>query len=140
MLSRYTYLYDLVSPDQLVNRPDQRSHVFSVEALYDVSRRWELGVKLATRRGEVRINRDNGVWFQNGVNLAVFRARYHMTKKWDGVIDYRILQTVDVDDERHGALAALYRHVGKNAKVGICLLYTSPSPRDATLSRMPSSA
>ena len=24
--------------------------------------------------------------------------------------------------------------------VGICLLYTSPSPRDATLSRMPSSA
>ena len=27
-----------------------------------------------------------------------------------------------------------------NAKIYICLLYTSPSPRDATLSRMPSSA
>ena len=27
-----------------------------------------------------------------------------------------------------------------NANVDICLLYTSPSPRDATLSRMPSSA
>ena len=26
------------------------------------------------------------------------------------------------------------------AGLGICLLYTSPSPRDATLSRMPSSA
>ena len=26
------------------------------------------------------------------------------------------------------------------ARVTICLLYTSPSPRDATLSRMPSSA
>ena len=26
------------------------------------------------------------------------------------------------------------------AKAKICLLYTSPSPRDATLSRMPSSA
>ena len=26
------------------------------------------------------------------------------------------------------------------AAAGICLLYTSPSPRDATLSRMPSSA
>ena len=25
-------------------------------------------------------------------------------------------------------------------ELGICLLYTSPSPRDATLSRMPSSA
>ena len=27
-----------------------------------------------------------------------------------------------------------------NEKIRICLLYTSPSPRDATLSRMPSSA
>ena len=27
-----------------------------------------------------------------------------------------------------------------NAEAGTCLLYTSPSPRDATLSRMPSSA
>ena len=26
------------------------------------------------------------------------------------------------------------------ARAGVCLLYTSPSPRDATLSRMPSSA
>ena len=25
-------------------------------------------------------------------------------------------------------------------EIGVCLLYTSPSPRDATLSRMPSSA
>ena len=29
---------------------------------------------------------------------------------------------------------------GDGARCGICLLYTSPSPRDATLSRMPSSA
>ena len=28
----------------------------------------------------------------------------------------------------------------KSRRVGGCLLYTSPSPRDATLSRMPSSA
>ena len=30
--------------------------------------------------------------------------------------------------------------VGIYAMIGVCLLYTSPSPRDATLSRMPSSA
>ena len=29
---------------------------------------------------------------------------------------------------------------GKNIKIIICLLYTSPSPRDGLLSRMPSSA
>ena len=31
-------------------------------------------------------------------------------------------------------------YIGKKDKNGSCLLYTSPSPRDATLSRMPSSA
>ena len=30
--------------------------------------------------------------------------------------------------------------LGSMTKFGDCLLYTSPSPRDATLSRMPSSA
>ena len=30
--------------------------------------------------------------------------------------------------------------IGAASKLIICLLYTSPSPRDATLSRMPSSA
>ena len=36
--------------------------------------------------------------------------------------------------QRRGAKVALLE------KYKICLLYTSPSPRDATLSRMPSSA
>ena len=31
-------------------------------------------------------------------------------------------------------------HLGMTGTLRICLLYTSPSPRDATLSRMPSSA
>ena len=32
------------------------------------------------------------------------------------------------------------KHQKPNPQLNICLLYTSPSPRDATLSRMPSSA
>ena len=38
------------------------------------------------------------------------------------------------EEEREEARKQLY------AAAGSCLLYTSPSPRDATLSRMPSSA
>ena len=40
------------------------------------------------------------------------------------------------------ALKALQpeRVTGKQIEAASCLLYTSPSPRDATLSRMPSSA
>ena len=50
-----------------------------------------------------------------------------------------------------GLVAALANHCGPDQRLGLllgtgflgslsCLLYTSPSPRDATLSRMPSSA
>ena len=41
-----------------------------------------------------------------------------------------------VRDERGNILIA----ITANDEIWICLLYTSPSPRDATLSRMPSSA
>ena len=34
----------------------------------------------------------------------------------------------------------IFRNYSRNRRLGFCLLYTSPSPRDATLSRMPSSA
>ena len=37
-------------------------------------------------------------------------------------------------------IAHLTEHVKKNRKDYTCLLYTSPSPRDGLLSRMPSSA
>ena len=39
-----------------------------------------------------------------------------------------------------GWIPALLTACAKTGQLNICLLYTSPSPRDATLSRMPSSA
>ena len=40
----------------------------------------------------------------------------------------------------HVGFAELAAAVSNAGGLGTCLLYTSPSPRDATLSRMPSSA
>ena len=57
------------------------------------------------------------------------------------VIDSIVMASLKVKDgvnlEVHGA-QVLVKKVGVLG--GFCLLYTSPSPRDATLSRMPSSA
>ena len=51
-------------------------------------------------------------------------------------------QQLDVDGNvrLQGALYDKNNQAGSNGQVLICLLYTSPSPRDATTSRMPSSA
>ena len=56
------------------------------------------------------------------------------------------LSEVDTEDwvKKHQVILCTYQYDAPGdppgARVGHCLLYTSPSPRDATLSRMPSSA
>ena len=55
------------------------------------------------------------------------------------------MSTVQIEDQLAVDRYNLYHHMKKLASLGLvenhsCLLYTSPSPRDATLSRMPSSA
>ena len=56
----------------------------------------------------------------------------------------KLLLVGDSGSGKTAALAAL-ANAGKNLRIldyddGFCLLYTSPSPRDRTRSRMPSSA
>ena len=46
----------------------------------------------------------------------------------------------DIEDVQAIAKYVLRHRIVRNYKAEACLLYTSPSPRDATLSRMPSSA
>ena len=58
-------------------------------------------------------------------------------------ISDNVLQfTRESDEKQVKSLHGLYRSLVANNIVGVsdCLLYTSPSPRDGLLSRMPSSA
>ena len=56
-----------------------------------------------------------------------------------------ILNALETDNNGSRLVLEVAQHLGQNtvrtiAMDATCLLYTSPSPRDATLSRMPSSA
>ncbi len=124
LLGKYTYLFDLPTEGQLPLRTDQRSHVFALEGLYDVNPRWGLGAKYAMRESELRADRDRGSWFESGADLWVVRARYHMIREWDGVLEYRMLSADEAGDEKSGALAAVYRHFQENFKVGVGYNFT----------------
>ena len=50
-----------------------------------------------------------------------------------GFVTGRVIKCQFVVNHKHSCMEYIYR-------LYTCLLYTSPSPRDATLSRMPSSA
>ena len=62
----------------------------------------------------------------------------HKTYKWNDV--RKLVQYVTDNYEKREIIADTNNVKEINVNNGLCLLYTSPSPRDGLLSRMPSSA
>ncbi len=124
LLTKYSFLYDLPTEGQATSRPDERSHLLVFDGIYDVDVRWELAGKLAVKKGGRRTARDAGPWLDFGLRLASARARYHINKKYDGLVEYRWLSDIDGNNSRRGALLALYRQVGEHLKVGAGFNFT----------------
>ena len=91
----------------------------------------------------------------DGSNVTVKGSKGELSRELPGGVtanlDEQTLTVIRPDDSKESrAFHGLSRSLVQNMIVGvtegfvkelqICLLYTSPSPRDATLSRMPSSA
>ena len=79
-----------------------------------------------------------GLW-SFGIAWLLFR----ITRRFLPLRASKDAEKMGLNLAEHGAqneLHQLLEHMRQHEKQGDCLLYTSPSPRDATLSRMPSSA
>ena len=123
VLGNYTFIYDLPTLGQNTRGTDRREHILALEGIYEINSRWEIGAKVAIKRGDMRLDRAKGEWVETGAQLVVVRTRYHVNKAWDGLLEYRVLSTTE-DDSKAGFLAALYRHFGNNMKVGVGYNFT----------------
>lgn len=125
VLGRYTYLSDLASEAQDTDDGvDERSHIMSLEGMHPFGHRVEMGGKYARKQGDVRFERGAGDWHRTSVDFAAARARYHVTNKWDGLVEYRWLSVKETDDQRQGVLAGAYRQIGDNLRVGVGYNFT----------------
>ena len=130
VLFKYTYFYDLPSAGQFdangsLAEYAQRSHVLSVDGMYDVRPWLSLGGKYAVRRGEMRDNRiDQGPWLDSTAQLGILRADLHWVHKWDALVEARVLDVDAAADRRAGFLTTVYRHVNENVKVGVGYNFT----------------
>lgn len=124
LFGRYTFLYDLDSQAQENARNDQKVHIASIEGSYDLSRRWELGARVAQKIGSERVNRDAGIWVDTTLTFEQLRLRYHLIKKWDGIFEYRMVQVKEAEDSQQGFLIGLDYHLGSNFKVGAGFNFT----------------
>jgi hypothetical protein len=139
LLARYTYLHDLpgvdqVSDDGTSGGAKQRSHIFSLDAIYEVERNWELGGKLAYRVSETAA-RDTDTFTGNNAGLLAVRATYMLVHDWELSAEGRILVLPDIDAREFGGLATVYKSAGNNAKIGVGYNFGSFSDdlRDITL-------
>lgn len=124
MLGRLTYLNDL-QPRSQTNEADQRSLIASVEGLYDVTRRWSAGAKLAHRTSELRLERNAGEWIDNDASLVSGRVRYKARFGVDATAAYHWLGSNATNGDRHGALFTIGRRVGDNLTFSVGYNFTS---------------
>ncbi|WP_367715692.1 hypothetical protein AB2N04_16790 [Nitratireductor sp. GISD-1A_MAKvit] len=132
-LFKYTWLYDMPGNNQLVSgatgdayAPAQRSHILSADVTYDLVPWLSIGGKYGFRYGEVKYRTASGSgtgfeqnWQRSSAHLGILRADLHVIRKWDLLLEGRVLHMPEADTTDFGALTALYRHVGSNFKVGV---------------------
>lgn len=130
-LFKYTWLYDMPGNGQLISgatsnlyAPAQRSHILSADFTYDLLPWLSVGAKYGFRIGDVKYRTREGVkefadeWQRSSAHLGIARFDLHLVKKWDALLEARVMRMPEADTIDLGALAAVYHHVGDNFKVG----------------------
>jgi len=122
-LVKYTYFYNVPASDQISGTNTaadfvQRSHIISMDAMYDLTSQWTVGGKYAYRYGQVAQDRENPEFFDSRAHLLVLRADWHFIFRWDVLIEGRMLDLPDAQDNRSGVLLGIYRQLGNHIKVG----------------------
>ena len=121
---KYTYLHDLPAADQIAiggaqAGPLQKSHVFSVDTIYDLFPKLSLGAKYAFRKSEVAARSQPHEFSASSAHLAIIRADWHVIHAWDITAEFRTLRGVDTKVTETDSLIAVYRHLGNNLKLGV---------------------
>lgn len=127
LLASYRYLYDMFGQEVdgvAETGPVQESHVANLEINYDMTREWTLGAKVGGRWTESAAENGEPLT-RNDAWLAITNVRYNVVHNWDALIEGRYFDAVDAGASEAGALAAIYRHFGDNAKIGLGYNFSS---------------
>lgn len=126
LLGKYTYLYDVSTLGQVgpnVANYDQKSHVFSMEGVWNPDDNWELAGKLMRRKGSVRLGRLEGEWADSTATFAAVQVRREFAEDWHALAEHRWLD-VKHGGTRCGWLVGIDRDIGRNFRVGVGYNFT----------------
>jgi hypothetical protein len=133
-LFKYTYFYNLPTLGQVTDTVTntaagtvtntaadviQKSHIVSLDAMYDLTKQWSVGGKYAYRLGEISEDRVTQKFFDSRAELLVLRVDWMFVHQWDVMVEGRVLRLPDAQDKMSGLLAGIYRRLGNYLKMGI---------------------
>ena len=122
-LFKYTFLYDAPGASQVTaagtRGSSQLSHILSADVDYDVSPLLTIGGKYGFRIGETKSREAGATWEDSSAHLGILRADFHVEQNWDVLLEGRVLWSRESDTADFGALAAVYRHLDDNFKIGV---------------------
>lgn len=128
-LAKYTYFYNVPTTDQVTPQNTmaqfvQKSHVAALDLTYDLTDSWSVGGKYAYRLGQLSLDRENEQFFDNRAQLYIVRTDVKFFGDYEGLLEGRLLDMTDLNEQRSGALVAVYRYFGKHVKVGVGYNFT----------------
>jgi len=123
-LVKYQYLYDnpgtgQVTVDGTTSSPAQISHIFSADGTYALNEKFSIGGKYAFRIGEIKDRTLGADWTESQAHLGIVRLDYHIVNAWDAMAEGRALWSPTTGTTDYGFVAAIYREVADNFKVGL---------------------
>jgi flagellar motor protein MotB len=133
-LFKYTYFYNLPTLGQVTDTVTntaagtvtntaadfiQKSHILSLDVMYDLTKQWSIGGKYAYRLGEISEDRVSQKFYGSRAELSVLRVDWMFVHQWDAMVEGRVLELPDAKDRMTGVLVGIYRHLGNYMKMGI---------------------
>ena len=106
-----------VTPTNSAAQFVQKSHVAALDLTYDLTDNLSIGGKYAYRLGQLSLDREHPQFFDNRASLYIVRTDLKFGG-WEGLVEGRMLDMTDLNEQRAGALVAVYRYVGKHFKIG----------------------
>ena len=122
-LVKYTYFFNVPTTSQVTQSNAaaqylQKSHIAALDITYDLTPRLSIGGKYAHKIGEISLDRDAPDFFDNSATLYVLRTDWRFRAQWEVLLEARMLDMTDLNEQRSGALFALSRYFGEHFKLG----------------------
>ena len=74
--------------------------------------------------GQISLDRDNPNFFDNSAMLYVLRTDWRFRDSWEVLVEGRMLEMTDLQEQRAGALVTLSRYIGDHFKAGVGYNFT----------------